>query len=74
MNLIDVDLDSRSQACEKADTSALIISQSFSSIWLEFALLLRLVGVMNLILILFHPFNIQGRKPYLGDFVKKKNK
>ena len=26
---------------------------------------------MNLILILFHPFSIQGREPSLNDFVKK---
>ena len=33
---------------------------------------LRLVGVMNLILILSCPFCIQGRKPYFGDVIKNK--
>ena len=48
-----VDLDSRSQECEKTKSSAPIISQSFQLVWMEFGLLLRLVGVMNLILIYF---------------------
>ena len=38
---------------------------------MEFGLLLRLVGVMNLILILSCPFDIEGRELYLHDFVKK---
>ena len=33
-------------------------------------MLLRLVSVANLILILSHPFIIQGREPCLCDFVK----
>ena len=32
---------------------------------------LRLVGVVNLIPILSHPFDIHGSEPYLRDFVKK---
>ena len=69
----DLDLDSRSQGCKKANTSVAIISQSFSSIWMEFGIVLRLVGVVNLILILFYfcPFSIQGREPYLCDFIRK---
>ena len=47
-----------------------LISQSFQSIWMECGTLLRLVSVMNLI-ILFGAFNIQGREPYLCDFVHK---
>ena len=39
---------------------------------MEFGILLRLVHVMNLILILCCPFNIQGRETYLYDLVKKK--
>ena len=35
-SLIGLDLDSRSQECQKAKTSAPIISQSFQSIWMEF--------------------------------------
>ena len=40
---------------------------------MEFGLEFRLVGVMNLIPILCCPFDndIQGRKPYLCDFIKK---
>ena len=57
--------------CEKAKTSVPIISSSFKLIWMEFGILLRLVEVMNLILILACVFNIQGREPYLCDFIKK---
>ena len=32
------------------------------------------VGVMYFILLLFWPFNIQGREAYLSDFVEKKKK
>ena len=66
--LIDHDLDSRSQECEKT-TSAPIISQSFQSAWMEFCILLRLVSVMKHVLILFCPFNVQERGPYLCDFI-----
>ena len=38
-----------------------------------FGVLLRLDGVIILIFLLFHPFNVQGREPYLCDFVKKIN-
>ena len=41
---------------------------------MEFGVLLRFVGVMNFILILSRPFIIQGREPYLSDFVTKDNK
>ena len=34
-------------------------------------MLLKIVSVMNLILILSHLFNIQGREPYLCDFVQR---
>ena len=67
--LIDLDLDSRLQQYKKAESCASIILQSFQFIWMEFSILLRFVSVMNLILILSHPFNIQGREPYLCDFV-----
>ena len=39
---------------------------------MEFGKLLRLVSVVNLILVLFRLFNIQGREPYSCDFIKKK--
>ena len=38
---------------------------------MEFGLLLRLADVMNLILISFHPFSIQGREPYFHGFIEK---
>ena len=37
---------------------------------MESGILLRLVGVVNLTLILSHLFNFQGREPYLCDFFK----
>ena len=67
------DLDSRSQECEKAKTSAPIISQSFQIIWMKFGLLLRFVHLMNFMLTLFWPFSIQWRVPSLCDFVFKKH-
>ena len=70
-SLFDLDFDSRSQENEKAKTSAPVISQSFQSVWMEFGLLLRLVRVMNLILLLLCSCNIQGREPYLCDFITK---
>ena len=69
----DLDLDSRSQECQKANISAPIISQSLQLIWMEYAILLRRLGTMNLILILFCPLiDIEGREPYVCDFVKTK--
>ena len=50
------------------------MSQSFQSIWLGIGPLLRLVGVMNIKLMLSRPFNIPGREPYLCDFVNNNNK
>ena len=74
-DLIGLDLRSRSQECETANISALIISQSSWSIWIEFGILLRLVqvvvGVMNHVLIWFCLFNIQRKEPYLCDLIKK---
>ena len=42
-SLIGLDLDSRSQECNKEQFSVAIISQSFQLIWMEFGLLLRFV-------------------------------
>ena len=52
-SLIDLylDLDSRSQDCEKANNFFTNYLKSVQSIWMEFSVLLRLVGVMNLIFI-----------------------
>ena len=72
-SLIDHDLDSRSQKWEKAKTFLLIISQNVQSVLIELGILLRLVGVMNLILILSGLFNIQGKEPYLYNFIRKKS-
>ena len=54
----------------QAKIYAAIISQ-FQSNLKKLGILLRLVDVMNLILILSHPFNVQGTGPYFSDFVKK---
>ena len=37
---------------------------------MECGVLLRIVDVMNLILILSHPFNTQGREPCLCYFIE----
>ena len=39
---------------------------------MELNIPLMRVGMMNLILILSHPLNIQGREPYLYDIIKNK--
>ena len=62
-SLIDFELDSGSRECKKATVSVAIISQGFQSVWMGFGVLFRFVDV-NPALILSHPFNIQGRKPY----------
>ena len=36
---------------------------------MESGTLFRLAGVLNFILILVRPFSIEGRKPYLYDFI-----
>ena len=68
-SLINLDLESRSQECRKAKTFAPIISQSFQSMWMEFGILLRLAGVMDLIHILVGLFTIQRREPYFSTYV-----
>ena len=40
---------------------------------MELGILLRLVGVMNLIIIFSSAFSIQGRELYLRDFTEKKH-
>ena len=69
ISLIDLNLESRSQECEKALTSAPVISHSFQLIWMQVGILLGLVGVMMPIFIFAHPFNFQWREPYSCDFV-----
>ena len=39
---------------------------------MEFVVVVRLVGVMNLVCILPCPFSIQGREPYLHNFLGKR--
>ena len=38
-SLVDLDINSIPQECQKAMTFALIIPQSFQSVWMEFGLL-----------------------------------
>ena len=66
-------LDSRSQECEKAKTSAKIVSVFMSILYGMFSILLRFVGVMNLILILSCPICIRRRETYSREFVKNVN-
>ena len=66
-SLTDLDLDSKSRVGESKNFCG-----NYQSIWVEFGILLRLVGVMNCMLILFCLFSIQGREPYWCDSVKKK--
>ena len=70
-SLVDLDPDPRSKECEKT-TNTTIISQSFffnRSQW-NFGILLGLVGVMNLMLILFPLFHIEGIESFSSAFVK----
>ena len=62
-SLINLDLDSRSQECEKANTSMPITSQSFQLTWMEAGILLRLSHVMNLILLYFIYSIFKGEDP-----------
>ena len=66
--LVRLILDSWSQECEKARTSALVLSHS---IWMEFCLLLRLVCVLSLTLALVCPFSIQRRELLVWFYQKK---
>ena len=58
-HLVALTLDSRSQECKKAKASALIISA------------IETCSCDEPCTILFCLFSIQGREPYLYDFVKK---
>ena len=55
---------------KKAETSVANYLRNFQSILVKVGILLRLTSVMKLILILSHPFNIQGREGCLYDFVR----
>ena len=68
MSLCDLGVYSRSELCQKAKGSGPVSLQSSRWIWMEIGLLLRLIGLMNLMLILSCLINIQGREPY---FVRK---
>ena len=72
-SLTDLDLDWRAQECKEAKTSAAIISQSFLLIMLEFGILLRLVGVMNLIYHFISTFEYSRERILLMWFCWKKN-
>ena len=56
--------------CKKTGTSAPIVS-IFFPLWMELGVLLRLVGLMNLTIILSGPISVQGREPFLCDFISK---
>ena len=71
LGLIDLDLDSVSKECDRAKLFTPTISQSFQWIWMEFGVLLRLVCVMSHMLILSHPFNIQGENPTYAILLNK---
>ena len=58
----DHDLDSRSHEF------LLQLSQSFYWIWIEYGILLKLVGLMNLILLLSPLINNHGSEPSLCDY------
>ena len=61
--------DSKPKWSKKENTFVPITSQSlFNFILMEFVVLLRLVDLMNLLLILCCPINIQGKEPYSGIF------
>ena len=63
-SLVDLNLDSVSQKCEKAKTSASVISQSFQLIRMEFIIHLRFVGVVKLILLFYLVHSVfKGKKP-----------
>ena len=70
-SLYGLDLESRSQGCKKLKNFVPIVSQSWEWIWIEFGMLLRLVGLVNLVLILAGPISFQWRES--NDFVQKKN-
>ena len=67
-SLIDFDLDSRSQDCEKSKTMA-IMSQSFQSFGMWYTVEICEYDEPHT---LFCRFNIQGRELCLCDFVKEK--
>ena len=55
----------------KQDLLRQLSLEKFQSIWMDFGLLLRLVGVMYVIFILFRPFTSQGRELYLWFRLKQ---
>ena len=63
-NLTDLDFDSRSQKYKKAKKKKKKKKKSGSHLT-KFSVSLTLAGVMNLILVLSHPFHIQGTETYL---------
>ena len=59
-SLIDLDLDSMSQECEKAKK---LLRQSSHKVFDLFGIILRLCGVMNLMLIFSRPNNFNRENP-----------
>ena len=64
-----INLESRSQGCKNVKACVTIISQSYGWILIVFGMLSRLVGLMNLIIIMSDQYSIncQGRESNLGD-------
>ena len=60
-----------SQGHSSARKQKLLCTNYLTKLWLQFGILLRLVGVLNHILILSHLFNIQGRESCMTDFVDR---
>ena len=56
----------------KQSNVATVISQRSQLIWMEYGILLRLVGLMNFTPILPCLISIQDREPYIANFTRKK--
>ena len=48
-----------------------MILQSSQLIWMEFGILLKLVGLIDFMSVLSYVMDIRRRQPYLCDFIKK---
>ena len=73
ISLVNFDLDSRAQECEKVKTFDANYLTFVQLIWIELGKMLRHDGEMNLILISYCPFNNQGKESNFSDFAEKNN-
>ena len=70
-------MQSFKRRCKEANTPVPVFSRGFNCIWMQFAMLLRFVRLMNLIFIWSRPINIQEREsppPLLPSLKKKREK